>query len=141
MIGTAPGTLAVALSTGTDVFARARAALPSLPLPVEPAAPATLTEALQLIQDRQAARAAQKEPKHKHKTPGGQAAAAPAQEAGPPGARVGGAKDTCAYWMLAEVRTSVQQLYASACAYRHAQTNTCIHQVITPQCAVHSIVR
>lgn len=91
-------TLAEVLNTGRDVFERARALLPTLPEGTRGAAPATLADAMQLIQERQQSQQATKDPKSKSKT-----ASAQQNEQAVPGARVGGAVQNSAYWTLVEV--------------------------------------
>jgi hypothetical protein len=101
-----PGkTLAEVLNTSRDVFERARALLPSIPEATkqcEPA-PATMAEALALIQERANAAAAAQQSDSKAKG-GSKAAAAPQpQEQGFPGARIGGATERSAFWTLVQV--------------------------------------
>lgn len=92
-------TLAEVLNINKDVFDRARSLLPSLPDGSDRAAvPATLADAQQLIQERQQAQQAGKDPKTKAKS----GVVQPIEQA-VPGARVGGAGINSAYWTLVEV--------------------------------------
>eukprot|EP00775_Hariotina_reticulata_P002584 gene2584-2886_t len=91
-------TLAEALNAGRDVFERARASLDQLPQPdADVQAPATLSDAVQLVQERQSLQQQHKEPKPKQKTK----EPAPADPAFP-GTRIGGGKDNSAYWTLVD---------------------------------------
>jgi len=93
-------TLAEALNAGRDVFERARASLDQLPQPdADGQAPATLSDAVQLVQERQSLQHQHKEPKQKPKAK----EPAPADPAFP-GIRIGGGKDNSAYWTLVDVR-------------------------------------
>lgn len=93
--------LSEVLNDKREVFERARAMLPSLPEGSRRgAAPATLADALQLVQERQQSLLAAKDPKAKAKA--GSAAQHPEQLV--PGARVGGSVQSSAYWTLVEVR-------------------------------------
>lgn len=109
-------TLAEALNAGRDVFERARASLDQLPQPdAEGQAPATLSDAVQLVQERQSLQQQHKEPKQKQKAK----EPAPADPAFP-GTRIGGGKDNSAYWTLVDVRalTHTAVVHAFSCAWR-----------------------
>lgn len=92
-----PVLLAEALNAGKEVFELAKQFLDKLPPAPDTPAPATLSDAQQLVAERQQA-VLHKEPKPKQKkreqTP---------CEAVFPGARIGGANGNSAYWTLVEV--------------------------------------
>lgn len=92
-----PVNLAQALDAGKDVFERAKGLLGHLPPAPENPAPATFSDAQQLVSERQQA-VLHKEPKQKQKKK--------EQTSGQvdfPGSRIGGANGNSAYWTLVEV--------------------------------------
>eukprot|EP00879_Flechtneria_rotunda_P007903 GHRR01008280.1.p1 GENE.GHRR01008280.1~~GHRR01008280.1.p1 ORF type:complete len:1011 (+),score=480.95 GHRR01008280.1:595-3627(+) len=92
-----PANLAQALNAGREVFERARSLLPCLPAAAQTvAAAATLSDAAQLVQERQ------QQTQHKEPKPKQKGKDQPPAEQSFPGAKVGGATSNSAYWTLVE---------------------------------------